>query len=83
MVYNTLKEIKKKRSCVGQCGIIKAKLVFVEVAQPSDFKKDEEEHLPSFTEKYILMRKTLLNIKTEDPEINKIIQDVLEKVKDD
>lgn len=83
MVYNTLKEIKKKQPCVEQCGVVRAKLVFVEVVQPSDFKKVDGEHTPSFYEKYRLMKKALQDIKTEDPEINKIIQDVLKKVVDD
>ena len=39
MVYNSIEEIKKKKPCVAQCGIAKAKLVLVEVVEQSNFKK--------------------------------------------
>lgn len=82
-IYNSLNEIKKKQPCVEECGIVKANLVMVEIVQESNFKKDNKRHSYSFSEKYNLMLKALQDINTGDPEIKKIIENVLKKVMDD
>lgn len=84
-VYNTLQEIRKKQPCVYGCGVIKAKLVFVEVVQDSNFNNVNKNHKLFFSEKYRLMEEALLEIKTknENEDIKKIIQNVLDKIKDD
>lgn len=83
-VYNSIKEIKEKQPCVDQCGIVKAKLVEIDVVQKSNFNKNIERHRISFSEKYNLMKKALIEIKNKEyKNIEDLVTDTLIKVSSD
>lgn len=62
-IYNSLEEIKRKQPCVEQCGIVRAKLIKLEIVQGSDYTKKTDHEL-SYFQKYKLMEKALESIAT-------------------
>ena len=42
-IYSTIKELKVKRKCVAQCGIVKVRIELEEIIQDSDYSDMENE----------------------------------------
>jgi len=83
-VYNTLAEIKEKQPCVEGCGVVRAKLVELGMAQPiNDDKRKQNPHILSFSEEYQLMKIALNEISNsvESTMQKKIADNVLKKIK--
>jgi len=80
-IYNSLEEIKRKQPCVEQCGIVRAKLVLVEIVQGSDYSK-KDDHKLSIFEKYELMVQALTEISNSlENNQKKIADEILEEIK--
>ena len=84
-IYNTLEEIKKKQPCVEGCGVIKARLVKQKVVLKGSYNS-QIEHRLSLSEKYLLMKQCLIDIKNSSECIEthkKNIEDILKKIEND
>jgi hypothetical protein len=80
-IYNSLEEIKMKQPCVDQCGIVRAKLVMLEIVQGSDYSK-ETDHSLSYFKKYELMKQALKEISSSvENNQKKIADEILEEIK--